>query len=143
MISSGYQAAEVRRGYQSYKKEFIREKLNLHYSPHSSQCTENRKYHTKFIHSQCLFIWKCNYINNHPVTVSQLLKICNFKHTYLYTCLQNSVVIGVTYSFLEIRHLFQGLILRLPQQEHHPSGEENKTLGCSFYRFLPDQVATG
>lgn len=44
MLSSEYQATEVRTGYQSYKKGFIGEKkLHLHYSPFSSQCTENRK----------------------------------------------------------------------------------------------------
>lgn len=40
-------------------------------------------------------------------------------------------LVRVTYSFLEVRHLFQQLMLRLFQQKYHPSGKVNKAPGYS------------
>lgn len=132
MLSSGYQAAEVRTGYQSYKKGFIGEKSYIFTIHHSLlSALEAEKYHNTFIYRQCGIIQKCDCFNLDPLAVSAPWKICNFKHTYLCTDLQNSLIIRVTYSFLEIRHLFQHLMLRLFQQEHHPNGEVNITPGYS------------
>lgn len=81
--------------------------------------------------------------NLDTLTVNLPWKICNFKHTCLCTDLQNPLTVGVTYSFLEIRSLFQHLILRLFQQSQWGSKQNSRIFLQEPIRFLPDQVATG
>lgn len=49
MLSSGYQATEVRTGYQSYKEGFIEEKSYIFTSHHSVlSALKAEKYHNNF-----------------------------------------------------------------------------------------------